>query len=295
MYFFEFDLSIKDILYMNSMYYSDDDYDLDDFKISSNDTCYCGGTYIVFDSTVKCNQCSDIMDMRPEEYIENLESHVDMKKIELTLEQRKSIRKEIELLNKDAKQKLQDNIIDTAVDIFAELRGLVGETRNKKRQQYLACCIYKACTYHDSACTRRAIQVFCNLDGRNISAQLNVIQIFLNAGKLDPLKYKNDTKKSFVNGTFNKLKIDSEELKEKVYQDVVYISDIVENKLQISSNSDSRIVGAIYIAMRLNKHKINLQKICDLSSINSETIQSIINKVKENKNLFPLFEKRFNP
>ena len=278
-------------------------YSYDDLKLDNPSHCDCGGKFVVDDADVICDLCEMIHNDRSDDYILSLENYTVFKKDILTVEQRRSLRRELEYWNKCAtNNKIDDGIISTVIDIFADLKGIYGEIRNKNRRQLIGACIYEACKIHRNAMTKRATQKLCQLD-RNIAQALTNIQISINEGLLDMNKYVPmnidsgrviSAKDSFIEGIFNKLLLDDRSLCDKVKKDALYALYILENEIPISSNPDSRSIGTTYIALRLNGVSVTLKQLCDLSHIHTETVQSVIDKVKVYKSLFTQFEKRFN-
>lgn len=276
------------------------DYNYDDLRLDNPSRCACGGKFIIDDADVICDSCDMIHADRSDDYVLSLENHTEFKKETLTVEQRRALRRELEYWNKCASNnKIDETVISTVIDIFADLKGIYGEIRNKNRKQLIGACIYEACKIHRNAMTKRATQKLCQLD-RNIAQALTNIQISVNNGLLDMSKYSPadstgviSVKDAFIEGIFNKLLMDDMELRDKVKKDALYALHVLENEIPISSNPDSRSIGTTYIALRLNGVSITLKQLCDLSHIHTETVQSVIDKVKAHKSLFTRFEDRF--
>lgn len=277
------------------------DYNYDDLRLDNPSRCACGGRFIIDDADVICDSCDMIHTDRSDDYVLSLENHTEFKKETLTAEQRRALRRELEYWNKCAtNNKIDDAIISTVIDIFADLKGIYGEIRNKNRKQLIGACIYEACKIHRNAMTKRATQKLCQLD-RNIAQALTNIQISINDGLLDMSKYvpadisngNISAKDAFIEGIFNKLLMDDMELRNRVKNDALYTLHVLENEIPISSNPDSRSIGTTYIALRLNGISVTLKQLCDLSHIHTETVQSVIDKVKVHKSLFTRFEDRF--
>ena len=284
--------------YLASFNHGSQDYNYDDLRLDNPSRCSCGGRFIIDDADVICDSCNMIHMDRSDDYVLSLENHTEFKKETLTTEQRRALHRELEYWNKCAtNNKIDDAVISTVIDIFADLKGIYGEIRNKNRKQLIGACIYEACKIHRNAMTKRATQKLCQLD-RNITQALTNIQISINNGLLDMSKYVPvgtvSAKEAFIEGIFNKLLMDDIDLCNKVKADALYTLRILENEIPISSNPDSRSIGTTYVALRLNGITVTLKQLCDLSHIHTETVQSVIDKIKLHKALFTRFNERFN-
>ena len=255
--------------------------------------CECGGNFQLFNDIVICDTCNRTSDYS----IDDINKITDTK-ISLiygaTAEQRKQVRKDLEIRNKNAIQMgimpLSDKVINGVVDFFSDLKKWRSETRNKKRCQYLGSCIWFVCIQEGQWRTQKDIQAFCGLSDRNLTTTIGEIIMEMNLGKI---KYaiNLDSRESYCTSICLKEKID-ERCIPMICDDVKYISDIITEHMLISSNSNSKILGSIFCGIRLHGFNINLKKICISNKINPETVINVINSISENMYLFHILNER---
>lgn len=268
-------------------------------RIESRSLCECGGTFLIcnIDGTEvsRCVNCDSI------EESNGMETNV--KSTGLTIDQTKNVFKELQIFNKNCVgagiRPFDDRTISIAVDIFSLIRGYRGETRNKNRKQHLGASIYIACQIQNNMRSRKEIQLFCTLADRNITTALTELQTAINT-KTIMLSYPlPDPRKAFTRGVClrvekdNKTNMTDEDVG-KLYDDVLYILEVISSNILICSNFDSKTLGAIYITLRLHGYAyIQLQHLCTLAFVHLETVQTITECVKNNEHLFTVFNERY--
>ena len=270
----------------------------DELLVSFSKSCStCGVDYNITSYGIMCESCGTIAPYSIEEFMDLMEYETPAKKYNLTIEQCKALKNEFANLNKRAfdenRKSIDNETIEFAMDLFSDIRPFIAETRNKRRQQYIAACILKAGRVLKITRTKKEVLIFCGLVDRNITKPLNMIDSLILQKHLSADKYEVDVKDSFITGMFHKLNI-LEDDREAVKQDALYVLTIMEDILLISSNFDSKLITVIYIALRLNGYAISLKYICSITCLHIETINSIIDRIKKNNNLFIRFNERFN-
>lgn len=276
----------------------DDSYNIDDCIIKFDNCCpICENEYIISGDIVMCENCNIISDYNINDFSDMLEKENPTKQYNLSYEQCKALKNDIAYMNKIAfdnnRMSIDKETINFAMDLFSDIRPFISETRNKRRRQYIAACLYKAGRVLNIARTKKEILLFCGLTDRNITTPLNTIDILILNKNINSDKYKVDIKESFIAGIFHKLNVEKKE-HSRIQDDIIYILDILEVKLLVSSNFDSKIITAIYIALRLNGYAVSLKYICKQTCLHIETIHSIIDMVKKNHKSFTRFNARFN-
>ena len=197
-------------------------------------------------------------------------------------------------MNKIAEQvgvlPLPEEVIHSTVDLFAQLKNCRPETRNKKRRQLQGSCIYLRCIAHGLMRTRKDIQLLCGLTDRNLTTTIGEIEMEINKGKI---LFNNtyDIRDSNTNSICLKLNIPESNIP-VIMEDVRYLLDILTENMLVSSNFDSKILGAIFVAISINGYNVNLEYICNLSAINADTVSNIINICTDNMELFTKFSDR---
>ena len=281
----------------------DDDLDIDfsNYRITSDNSCECGGTYTVTcingSDTVLCNLCNAVND----ESIVNMDSMV--KPTELNPEQRKGVCREICNLNKhcikNGIRPLDDTIISITIDIFGSIKPFTKETRNKNRRQYLAACTYFAGLAYDFQRSKREIQNIFAIWDRNITNPINTIQMAMNRGLIKIDYTLHDPRHAFMRGVClrvykkDKTPLTEEDI-ELIYKDHFYVLEVITDNILISSNFDSKNLGAVFIALRMNDYShIELSQLCSLTMIHLETVHAVVENVKNSSHLFTKFVDRY--
>ena len=278
-----------------------DTFDFNSYRIESVDICECGGTFIRGnDDELVCDTCFGVNETCVGEYMDRIDDQI--KQSGLTTEQRKTLYKKLVSMNKNCIaagiRPFDEKHITMTIDLFSKMREHTPKprTRNKNRREQLGAYLYKVGKQLNNVRSKKEIQVFCGLPDRNITAASSELQIAINSGKLDLGYEEKDIRESFTRSICLKINIIDEEKITKLYEDVKYILDVVIDNILISSNFDSRTLGAVYIALRLNGYSdIQLQFLCKITLIHIETVQTFIEVIKANKHLFTVFEERFKP
>ena len=254
----------------------------------------CGGNFLPIDNVLICDNqdCRMISEHSYEDII--LISNTMQTVRTISIEQRKQIYKELELMNKIAEQvgvlPLPKEVIDATVELFAQLKNCRPETRNKKRRQLEGSCIYLTCIGLGLMRTKKDIQLLCGLTDRNLTTTIGEIEMEINKGNIK-LEQKYDIRDSGTNSICMKIGIPSNVIPQ-IIDDVRYILEIVSDNMLVSSNFDSKLLSAIFIAIRVSGYNVNLKHICNISIINSETVMNIINICIDNMHLFDRFSYR---
>lgn len=206
----------------------------------------------------------------------------------------KQFYKELEMMNKIAEQEgvlpLPQEIIDTTVDLFSQMKNHRPETRNKKRKQMTGSCIYLACIAHGLMRTRKDIQRLCQLTDRNLTTTISEIEMEINKGNI-VLNKDYDIRDSTTNSICIKIGIPNSAIPQ-IKDDVRYIIEIISDHMLVSSNFESKILGAVFIGVRVNGFEINLKHICAISVINPNTVNKVVNICTDNMELFTRFTER---
>ena len=256
----------------------------------------CGGNFQLSEDLLICDNidCRMISERNYEDILNIANTHLVVKGI--SIEQRKQVYKELEIKNKTSDQvgvlPLPREVIDSTVDLFAQLKNCRPETRNKKRCQYLGSCIYLRCIAHGLMRSKRDIQLLCGLTDRNLTTTIGEIEMEINKGNII-VDSNYDIRDSNTNSICVKLKI-PDSMISSICSDVNYILDVLASKMLVSSNFDAKILGAIFSAIRLRGFAIDLKYICNLSAINPETVRNVINIITDNMILFTRFADRFD-
>ena len=204
----------------------------------------CGARFEIFDTRLICenDECRMISEQSYDDVLKFSDAIPIIKGI--TVEQRRQIYKELEARNKNASLinilPLPKEIIDSTVDLFAQLKNCRPETRNKKRCQYLGSCIYLRCIAHGLMRTKKDIQFLCGLVDRNLTTTIGEIQMEMNLGSIK-ITSTYDIRDSNTNSICVKINIPDSEI-EHIILDVRYILDILATYMLISSNFDSKII-----------------------------------------------------
>ena len=185
---------------------------------------------------------------------------------------------------------LSDKVINGVVDLFAQLKKCRSETRNKKRCQYVGSCIWFVSIYEGQWRTQKDIQAFCGLSDRNLTTTIGEIIMEINLGKIK-FAVNLDSRDSYCTSICIKEKIEEKYIP-LISDDVKYISNTITENMLISSNSNSKILGSIFCAIRIHGFNIDLKKICIINKINPETVINVINAISENMYLFHLLNER---
>lgn len=254
----------------------------------------CGGNYQPIDNLLICDN-SDCRMISEHNYDDIVMLSNTMSTIKgISIEQRKQIYKELELMNKIADQvgvlPLPKEIIDSTVELFAQLKNCRPETRNKKRRQLEGSCIYLSCIAHGLMRTKKDVQLLCGLTDRNLTTTISEIEMEINKGNIK-MDFNYDIRDSNTNSICLKIGIPPKYISQ-ISDDVRYILDIIANNMLASSNFDSKILGAIFIAIRVNGFKVNLKQICNLSVINPDTVANIVSICTDRMELFERFTQR---
>ena len=281
---------------METLWYDSDEDEIPDFsqfKTKFSDVCeHCGGFIQLENDELVCISCQMISKSTVDDYTEHTNQMATAKV--LSNEQCKQLTREIEMMNKDCEQigvrPLPRIIIATAVNIFSDLKKCIDETRNKKRRQYIASCLYVASRIHNLLRSKKEIQLFCGLSDRNITTTISEIYVAMNRGtiSIDGLK---DIRTSFARSICAKMGIPEEHI-ESICLDVVYITDVISSNMLISSNFDGKTLGAVYVAFRVNGFKVSIVDICKTSSVNTDTVKNVNSIVFNNMYLFTRFTER---
>lgn len=266
--------------------------DFDDYRIGTSDECDCGGIFTVgIDDELVCSDCGRINDMMLSDYMTRMDDKI--KEDGLSAEQRRALYKKLQAMNKNCEaagiRPFDEEHITLTMDLFSKMRAYTPKprTRNKNRREQLGAYLYEVGKILNNVRSKKEIQLFCGLPDRNITTALSELQIAENLGKLDLNYEKKDIRESFTRCICLKIGINDETIIKKISDDVIYILDIVIDNILLSSNFDSRTLGAVYIALRLNKYSsVELQHLCKISLIHIETVQTFIEVVKSNKHLF---------
>ena len=255
----------------------------------------CGGNFRLAEDLLICDneECRMISERNYEDILNIANTHLVVKGI--SIEQRKQVYKELEIKNKTADQvgvlPLPREIIDSTVDLFAQLKHCRPETRNKKRCQYLGSCIYLRCIAHGLMRSKRDIQLLMGLTDRNLTTTIGEIEMETNKGNII-IDSNYDIRDSNTNSICVKVGI-PDSMISNICTDVNYILDVLSSKMLVSSNFDAKILGAIFSAIRINGFSVDLKYICNLSAINSETVRNVINIITDNMIIFTRFADRF--
>ena len=251
----------------------------------------CGGNYQPIDNLLICDN-SDCRMISEHNYDDIVMISNTMSTIKgISIEQRKQIYKELELMNKIADQvgvlPLPREIIDSTVELFAQLKNCRPETRNKKRRQLEGSCIYLTCIAHGLMRTKKDVQLLCGLTDRNLTTTISEIEMEINKGNIK-MEFNYDIRDSNTNSICLKIGIPPEFIPQ-IIDDVRYVLDIIADNMLVSSNFDSKILGAVFIAIRVNGFRVNLKQICNLSIINPDTVAGIVNICTDRMELFERF------
>lgn len=272
---------------------NDDECDFSQFRTEYNNECmHCGGSILMVDDELICTSCNMISHCSVEDYIEHTNKITTIKT--MSVDQCKQLVRDIELMNKDCHlvnvRPLPRLIINTAVNIFSDLKKCIDETRNKKRRQYIASCLYVSSRIHNLLRSRKEIQLFCGLSDRNITTTISEIYVAVNKGtiKIDGLK---DIRISFAKSICTIFNINDKFI-DNICSDVIYIMDIISNNMLISSNFDGKTLGSVYVSLKINGFDIDAKEIASISSINIDTIMNINKVVFNNNHLFTRFNDR---
>ena len=290
-------LSTTDLLkFKNAFLDSDDEdnVDIDPISYESIMTCSCGGTFQNIDDVIMCSNehCRKISSNSNEDLTMIKELIPTTKSI--SVEQRHQIYRELKLMNKMAEQvdvlPLTDEVINGSVELFGQLKNVRPETRNKKRKQLQGSCIYLICVSYGLMRTKKDIQKLCGLTDRNLTTTIGEIEIEINKGNIT-LPSNWDIRESTTNSICIKLQI-PETVIPSIIDDVKYVLEIISDNILVSSNFDSKILGAIFIVISYYGYDINLKYICKVSIINSETVFNVISTCTDNMFLFKRFSDR---
>lgn len=270
------------------------------YRINQDEYCECGGAFIIsIDDEIMCEECGKIIDISLTDYIETMDDRI--KESGLNDEQRKALYKKLQAMNKNCSstglRPFDEEYISLAIDIFAKMRPFTPKprTRNKNRREQLGACLYVAGKLLGNVRSKKEIQLFCGLPDRNITAALSELQIAQNTGNLDIDFGGKDIKESFTRCICLKIGIHDEQKIKEVVRDVIYIIDIVTSNLLLSSNFDSKTLGAVYISLRLNGFPaVTIKNLCAISFIHTETVSSFTDMVKANWHLFNEFNLRWS-
>lgn len=274
---------------VGTWYESDEDEvpDFSKFRTKFTGTCeYCNGDLELDDDMFICIDCHAISSATLDDYNEHTNQLATTKV--LSNEQSKQLTREIELMNKNCEQinirPLPRIVITTAVNIFSELKKCIDETRNKKRRQYIASCIYVASCTHNLLRSKKEIQLFCGLSDRNITTTISEIYVAMNKGIIN-IEGLKDIRVSFTKSICAKLGIDIKYY-DDISADVIYIIDVISANMLITSNFDSKVLGAIYVALRVNGFKVTVKEVCDMTSVNTDTVNKIKHIIHDRMYLF---------
>lgn len=290
-------LSTTDLLKFKNAFLDSDDEDtlnIDPISCESIMTCSCGGTFQNIDDVIICSNehCRKISNSSNEDMTIVKDLIPTTKSI--SVEQRHQIYKELKLMNKMAEQidvlPLPDEIINGSVELFGQLKNVRPETRNKKRRQLQGSCIYLICIAYGLMRTKKDIQKLCGLTDRNLTTTIGEIEIEMNKGNIT-LPSNWDVRESTVNSICIKLQIPEKSIP-SITDDVKYVLNIISDNILVSSNFDSKILGAIFIVISYHGYDIDLKYICKISIINSETVFNVINTCTDNMFLFKRFSDR---
>jgi len=283
---------------MDSWYENSDDdddchLDFSKFKTKFSNICeHCGGSVQLENEEVVCTVCHLISRSSADDFNEHTNQMATVKV--LTAEQCRNVTYEIEMMNKDCDQigirPLPRIIISTAVSIFSDLKKCIDETRNKKRRQYIASCLYISSRIHNLLRSKKEIQLFCGLSDRNITTTISEIYIAINLGTIS-INGMKDIRTSFTKSICAKMEVPDEYV-DNICSDAVYITDVISYNMLLSSNFDGKTLGAVYVALRVNGFDVSIQDICRTSSVNTDTVKNVNSIVFNNMYLFTRFTER---
>lgn len=271
----------------------DIDYDFSKFKKKFSVICeHCEGLIRVQDNKMVCESCHLISTQSVDDYDEHA-NRMDTIKV-LTNDQCRQVTHEYEMMNKDCElsnvRPLPKIIISTAVNIFSDLKKCIDETRNKKRRQYMAACLYISSRVHNLLRSKKEIQLFCGLSDRNITTTISEIYVAVNKGDI-AIEGLKDVRVSFTKSICAKINISDKHI-DSVCCDVVYITEIISANMLISSNFDGKTLGAVYVALKINGFDIDVKKLCKTSSVNVDTVQNVAKIIFNEMLLFTRFTER---
>jgi transcription initiation factor TFIIIB Brf1 subunit/transcription initiation factor TFIIB len=284
-----------DIGMMNEWWNESDDEECDfsHFRTQFSSKCdYCDGLIQMQNDEMVCTSCHMISRSSVDEYVEHTNQMSTVKA--LSTDQCKQLTREIEIMNKDCElvsvRPLPRIIIATAVNIFSDLKKCIDETRNKKRRQYIASCLYVASRIHNLLRSKKEIQLFCGLSDRNITTTISEIYVEMNKGniEIDGLK---DIRTSFTKSICAKIGIPQQHI-DAVCSDVLYVTDVIAANMLISSNFDGKTLGAVYVALKVNGFDPDIKQLCSTSSVNVDTVKNVNRSVFNNLELFSIFTGR---
>jgi transcription initiation factor TFIIIB Brf1 subunit/transcription initiation factor TFIIB len=176
-------------------------------------------------------------------------------------------------------------VLAETVEIFAALKQKIAETRNKKRRQYIAACLYIASITHNLMMTESEVRVFCGLADRSITSTIHELLIAENEGIISTGVNDVDLRVSFAKSICTKCDIDAEHV-DTICKDVCYIHDVASENI-MSGAFNVKVIGAIYISIRLHHIKtITVKDICNVCSIKPQQVDTFINNCRLNKKLF---------
>jgi transcription initiation factor TFIIIB Brf1 subunit/transcription initiation factor TFIIB len=266
---------------------SDDECDFAHFRTQFNSKCdYCDGLIQMQSDEMVCTTCHMISKSSVDEYVEHTNQMTTIKA--LSTDQCKQLTREIEIMNKDCElvnvRPLPRIIIATAVNIFSDLKKCIDETRNKKRRQYIASCLYVASRIHNLLRSKKEIQLFCGLSDRNITTTISEIYVEMNKGNIE-IEGLKDIRTSFTKSICAKIGIPERHI-DNVVSDVLYVTDVIAANMLISSNFDGKTLGAVYVALKVNGFTPDIKLLCSTSSVNVETVRNVNRSVFNNLPLF---------
>ena len=249
------------------------------------------------DNTLICNCCGTVSQVS----LDELNRIFEEKEIKpkLTVDQRKALYKEIESFNRNTEilgiSSIPDIIITKVIDRFGNIpitskTSKKKETRNKKRRQYIAAYIHDECRKMGLMRTKREIQKLCGLGDRNITTTISNIKM---AELDDNSNLSIDSRESFTLNICMRYSI-PEKYHTDIYKDVEYITDVVMDKVLITSNFDAKMLGSVYIAIKIRGFMINIVSLCKTSALYIETINTFIDTIVDNKAVFTLINDRFS-
>tara|TARA_B110000908_G_scaffold113440_1_gene133091 strand:- start:15587 stop:16531 length:945 start_codon:yes stop_codon:yes gene_type:complete len=270
-----------------------DECDFSHFRTQFNNKCtYCDGLIQVQNDEMVCTSCHMISKSSVDEYVEHTNQMTTIKA--LSTDQCKQLTREIDIMNKDCElvsvRPLPRIIIATAVNIFSDLKKCIDETRNKKRRQYIASCLYVASRIHNLLRSKKEIQLFCGLSDRNITTTISEIYVEMNKGNIE-IEGLKDIRTSFTKSICAKIGI-PDRLIDRICSDVIYVTDVIAANMLISSNFDGKTLGAVYVALKVNGFSPDIKELCSTSSVNVDTVRNVNRSVFNNLPLFSQFTKR---